>query len=1150
MACKYIYRGVEYTKEQLVELIMDNALYGATTSSIFKSVGTQPRQAGSQVYRDTMTLLYQRKADAENIIKALQLSKESPEEKVKKKAFYRNVIRGINKQISEVREQDADKQLDAILDIALQDAKMVQALYGAPTIAFNELQFANNVVETWLHLQNELGIVDLYSDQVDPGLRERVQEINAMFNNLNGRTRGIAIQLIKKSSKGKLTEKEITEIVDTTILTEFTRELGTAGVPLTNRIAYLIKEVNLKINMEHRDNWEMIDKMTKGIKDFSIFIKKQKDRMGRDTLALVTRYSQSFWEARRAVRNKLSVDLEKANGDPSKKNQAWKEYHKWNEKNTIAFNGLLFINRDEFTDQQREDEVKRMRALGFKDSEINDIIAESIKRAERFQARLIDFEEEIRQAATMDPSVMAENQTVEEFVKMKVEEYDKMNNPLTYMRQKFFEKNNITAYGGARFTYLIPVKTIDGKDSGYYDANFIKISNDPKLYAFYSWFTKFMEDNLSWLPQDEMDELQSNFLPVIADRLAKEYGITSLRESVNGLGDWFMKLFSVSEFENKVEVNPYSRKERRAFKARFLNESIPVEERSTDLNLVAKLFSDMALVYKHKNTIRAEIDTLNDMLQSVQGSYKVDKKLGIKIAQDKKPGNIQRLSDWTVRTGFYGIKSEDTLPTSDQLFYDWKELIPLAGYQSEKAKQAQKIQEQIKLLNEELIKDGITEEDKKTMLAKREVLIQDYYRLGGRRLSLTKAIDSSISNTRLTALGFAPFSAIRNLLVGKINNRIHAAGGRDYSKTELSWANGVLKQSVVKYWSGGKYETSNTRKLFGILADSGMAEGEDSIYAQTLASGNTTIDKIRELLPKAYTWLSGGDYHFKAEMTLAAMKFTKVKTAKGESNLWDVMTADRKYNEAEFGAWDAAANEGMTFEEFYIKNMLKYRQLANKLHGATGKDIYVKGKDTAIGRILFLFKSWLPETVGARFDPRHTDGLLERSEEGYYRTFGRLLVQKKLGAIMMVIDQMLGRKLELTDEMELANFKKAVKELQYIVGVWTAYVILKAMAPDDEDDRKIYNVFVLRQLHDLGRDLTYYSNISSFQELQKSPVSILRTFINWGQAGKAVMYYSAGIENEDGDLVYDEERTALKITKVLPVLSNTNRVLWYARQID
>jgi hypothetical protein len=110
--------------------------------------------------------------------------------------------------------------------------------------------------------------------------------------------------------------------------------------------------------------------------------------------------------------------------------------------------------------------------------------------------------------------------------------------------------------------------------------------------------------------------------------------------------------------------------------------------------------------------------------------------------------------------------------------------------------------------------------------------------------------------------------------------------------------------------------------------------------------------------------------------------------------------------------------------------------------------------------------------------------------------------------------------------------------------------MLRAMAPDDEDDRKIYNVFVLRQLHDLGRDLTYYSNISSFQELQKSPVSILRTFINWGQAGKAVMYYSAGIENEDGDLVYDEERTALKITKVLPVLSNTNRVLWYARQID
>ena len=82
------------------------------------------------------------------------------------------------------------------------------------------------------------------------------------------------------------------------------------------------------------------------------------------------------------------------------------------------------------------------------------------------------------------------------------------------------------------------------------------------------------------------------------------------------------------------------------------------------------------------------------------------------------------------------------------------------------------------------------------------------------------------------------------------------------------------------------------------------------------------------------------------------------------------------------------------------------------------------------------------------------------------------------------------------------------------------------------------------------RDLTYYINPLSVNELQRSPFPVMRTLINYGEAMKAVTYYGMGIEDKDGDLMYDTDRTALKVTKVLPIVSNINRVIYYSKQVD
>ena len=1147
MACTYRYEGADYSKEELIDELSRVLYKDLENKNVLRSIKTK----SSDVVAETAKMLAQRYTDSKNMIQAIKNSSDSKEEKLKKVAYYKDLMDKTSAARKELLELSTDKQIDYILNQAMIDTKIVEVLFKSDKVTFSELRYANNVVETWKNLNKAMDLNTIY-DIADPVIRARAVEINNKYLEFDQLTRQIGIELLKQSG---LKDFKITE---TSFATQWVRELSTAGIPITNELAKIIKSVNFKINKEHNENYADVDSKFALIKDhplfkqmgWDLFTKIQKDKNGNDVLGLTTKYSQNFWNKLKQASQLRKIEIEKAGGDKTKVRDAWKRYNTWNEENTSPFNAVPFLEMSKHTDVEREAEVTRMKGLGFNQGEIDSIILESEKLYSRFQSNKEEFESRVLFEAVDSPSVIPTGMSVDDYVKERVIEYDDLNNPVKYMTQKFTKGALVTAYAGSRYTYLIAAKEVFGKPSNYYDENFAKIAADPKLYEFYSWFTGFMKKSLEWLPQEEMEDLQSNFLPVIADRIVKEYGFTALKESVKGLGDWFMKSLTANNYEQQIETAAFSKKERRSFKARFINENVAIEDRSKDLTIMAKMFSDMALIYKHKNAVAAQVDIINDIVQSTEGSFKMNKVTGVMEAVAKNADRVKSLSDATVKRSFYGLAAEDDLYKSDTLFYSFWELITAGMWRSEKGKKAKTIQDEIKRINKELEDDTLSEADRNKLEFDLEERKIDFYKLGGRKFSLTAAIDSTVKTTRMTALGFAPFSAARNLLVGKLNNTMHAAGGRDFNKKDLAWSNKQIIQASGKYWSGGKYETRMTKLLFGLMGDSQMAEGEDGMYLRTMVDKNTTIDKLREMLPSAYTWLSSGDYHFKAEMLMACMKHEMIKTSKGDVAFIDVLDENREYNEAEYGPWDQAANGNMSFEDFYTKKMLGYKQLANKLHGATGKDVYVQGKDNAITRLLMLFKSWLPETVGVRFDPKHKDALLDRDEEGYYRTFIKQIRDKKFGVVKMMIQTMFNKDNGITDPMELANFKKAVKELQIIVSLLMAYMLLKALAPDDDEKKKIYNLLLLRQLHDLNRDLLYYSDVHSISDLQTNVFPIIRTALNWEEAIKSVGYHIAGVENDEGDEMYDSERTALKITKVLPVFSNINKVNYYMKDIS
>jgi hypothetical protein len=709
------------------------------------------------------------------------------------------------------------------------------------------------------------------------------------------------------------------------------------------------------------------------------------------------------------------------------------------------------------------------------------------------------------------------------------------------------------AYKGMYYTIKVPRKTVDGKDTNYYDSNFIKISSDPRLYEFYNFFKNFLNESLSYLPEEEIDDLQSNFLPVITEKIAKEYGLTNLKETAKGLGDWMLKSLTSVEYMDRKTVDPVTGKVIYKLTPKFIDEKVPIEDRSKDMVVMMKMFGDMSLIYKHKLQVQDYVDAINEIIQTTQKTMKKND-FGETVVETISPKNLQAMVQSEIKRSFYGVKPETEITVKGTKFYNAAELFSLGLYRGEKYKKAVELEKQIKNINSQLESDNLSEKERDDL---EKALYQkkgEYTNLGGRMFSLTKTLDSNIKYSRLLGLALQPFSAVRNLLVGGINNVIHSSGGRDFNFSDLKKATFMVKDSILKYWTKGSVITKDAAKLLKFMIDTGTVEGEDGLFKAGIINKKTTLDKITEYLPTAFTLMKGTDFLFKSQTALSMAFNTKIKTEKGEFHIYEVLNENLEFDEEKFGAYDASLNGGKEFEEIYDKFMLKVGQVAKKLHGLATDRTGIMGKDTVWGRLLFLFKSWLPETVANRFEKRKYDEFLERDVEGYYRTFGRMLFKEQgLSSFKTLIDAVFSENVDDMDELQRENLRKFFTEMVAIAVMTALYFAIKSMAPDDDENKKIWNI-LLNQTSLLTRDLTFYIDPSSASDLTSQIVPSLTSLTTLNNALKAAfIHYPAGITglevDDDGEPLYDAERTLLKVTKAIPVLNNVNRVIYYQKKL-
>lgn len=1097
-----------------------------------------------------------------------KLNKEySKDQKIERERYFNGLIKKFNQQIETLTKNN---QMEYVIAQGLSDMQIIREVLSGPIVNLTEVKFASNIAEVWSNLNSILEIPSIEEGITDPDLKKRAESI--VSESLYNRTRigDLAKKLIVEAYNNSMPEDrqitidDLAAFKDVSAWKGLARDITTVDNATIGYLAKIINEANLKISKEHNRNYGLIEQAFDKIKNnpeiqangFNIFIKEQTTKIGGKTIGLRGRFSQNYYDSIRLQSQRLRENLDKAGDDKEAVKAAYKVYNEWVANNTILFDSAPFINKEgNYTDDDRMKVINSLTSQGFTKDEVADMIREANKQYKRYEEQAEIYKTRLFLDILGGVIEVEEGMNNDEFIDKKVEEWKKINDPIAFIeftsgRTSAFE--NLQAFKGGKYSVKFPVKTLEGKNSEYYDENFSKIASDKNLYEFYVFFRDFIKEQLSYLPEEEINDLQSNFLPVIIERMAKEYGFTALKETTKNLGDWFFKHLTIVDYDKNKKISPVTGKERFSFESRFINEDVDTEERSKDLVLMMKLFSDMALIYKHKIQIQDQVDSINDIVQNAD-SVIVEDKFGERVERGTAPKQLQNMVGSAIKRSYYQIQPEAEGVNYKRRFYNIWELLSFGGYKSEQYLKAKELQDKIQRLDESLKNDTLKEEDRRALEKELRTAKTDYYKLGGRNVSVSGFLDGLNSLTRQKGLGFNPFSAFRNLVIGGLNNVIHATGGEDYNMTDYWKATGIIKASAAKYISWGAANSEDAEKILKFNLDSKIVdESSDEIFKSAIKGINkqSTWESIKKALPSPLGLMKSTDYIFKSQTAVSMLVHTKVQTEKGEFSLYEVMDRNLEYNEEKYGKWLDEKNGGKTFEEIYDDVSSKVGQVAKKLHGFSGGGQSLAGKDSVYLRMLFVFKTWLPETVATRFEAKRYDPILERYTEGYYRTFINRLFGEKGFRFKGVLSDLYNAAIknetgDLTKE-DIANLRKLMTEFGAILTIFLLHMMLAA-AFDDDDEK--WKKLLVNQMELLNRDMTYYTDPSSIESLTQNVVPSIGTITQGIKAVRAVGGYALNEENNDGEPMYDGEKTLLKITKALPYLNNVNRVVYYSQRI-
>lgn len=386
-------------------------------------------------------------------------------------------------------------------------------------------------------------------------------------------------------------------------------------------------------------------------------------------------------------------------------------------------------------------------------------------------------------------------------------------------------------------------------------------------------------------------------------------------------------------------------------------------------------------------------------------------------------------------------------------------------------------------------------------------------------ISLSKLTDGILRLTSLSMLGYNPFTAINNVVVGKSQMLIQSIGSEHF--TFSNWLQADKEYfSLLQEYLGELGKPFKTSKL-ALIEQTFNPHNE--WWEQTVQKGIYKPNALRvfETVCGPSFMMQAGEHHMKMSTCLAlmfGMKMIDTKNNNQETNLYDALESYTVPNSSGNGTHlELRIRDGVvkpdgkpftlqSFNQIERSDLQQFTDLTtiinHRMHGVYDKEDYIEAKQYALGRIFLLFRNFMFPFFSRRWkgistlktNQQRYNIQLNTTDEGYYVTTMKFLKQMFFPNTQNLRNSggFIARAQMLIDGLSTTEKQNFYKMFSETITTLITWLLLFGLFRDWDDHEgnwvaRATNYFTRR----LQAEMTYAWNPSTLLDILQSPTPVM-----------------------------------------------------------
>lgn len=838
---------------------------------------------------------------------------------------------------------------------------------------------------------------------------------------------------------------------------------------------------------------------------------------------------------------------------------------------------------------------------------IDSIINDSIVEYNRYRAEKAAYKESM-EAATYDDYVSTRLQnedgsfeTRAEWVQRKVRDWDYRHDPIRFVEDmKDPSGLRYSVNQGWNNTKTIP-KAFNkkGDSTGFYSSDFKKLTEAEKEAR--AHLIEALHRIREMLPAHMTNDQNINLIPTITKNLTERLLENDLAKNMGDLPGAIIDLLTDSDMvalrqqKEVVEDNPFQFIEPREPNYIF-DQTIDVSERTFNIERAMTMAFSAAVMYHSLDQIS---DVANIMLDLVKKSNVIDPSTG-EVTENTPPKELLGAMEHTAHALIGGRKRQKEMQTNVRMSRNrdgvWKTMFrqnkvrtalsnletkdrilneameegtPIPSHVIDQAIQSinklkkvdpdnlkysddQARQELINKLKSYQQLERTTDEvaDAKLETAKlrayeiiTDALSRDFESYDARNLNIAKALDNTLVKfAQIQGLGWNLRAGITNALFGLLSASMHAAGQQDFTAKQFREAVGIMM---------GAMNPTNTKVAAMIKRDAVLFEVKESSYGMFTREQLKDKDiRYRILSSNLGIWeIQKRTEFFSQGLSYVAKALaTPVVDLEGNvRNYYEAHDADGNWKTEEFGdspEWrkDLQGDEINKYAKFRNSTL----QLNKYLHGDYDPNSTMEIKSYVVGRLVMMFKTWIPANVVYRYSGEFFDKQLGRQMKGIHKSAWDVYSQHGTTGFLQTMKAAFQKNFEgftvnnnPVNEVDVRNMAIVLKQMylwSVLTGTMMALAALVKSSPDDEPfDRPARAI--MNQIYRLRQDIEFYVHPGTMVDVVRNPTPVINLAEDFFKLLNDTYQYM-----EDPDWQGDGPVT--RLSKTLPLTRQYHNILF------